>query len=385
MKTTNDTNKSKMCTYLIETVKHVEDNINEVKTTVNLYVHDMARDIIVSEVGPRFCDNISVRNTKTNDLLVLTAQDFVEWKKNVAIETVSDFVITSNSPVHRLNGDDYIDVVEYTYEIREMPAPSNRNKANLCLLEVYNTKNNQLLERKYFEEFQHMDNWARSAFHTSYEAKRNCRIVMNGVDVTAAYDYKTRSAYSRGYDAYTKARHTSYSIVFDKMHEDRVSRIGIVPREHGENTEFKCCFCGKTFTSPNARHYNGGVRPEFDEEGNPNYCCTKCFKHYVVTTYVFRLQGVFDDRPDYKHIPRGFPDKYNAYLQTLSIEELDELIKKEGLLKMIPSGLSTMDTMITFSQKEHKKREMRKARAAERARERREETKAAKLATKETK
>lgn len=52
MKTTNDTNKSKMCTYLIETVKHVEDNINEVKTTANLYVHDMARDIIVSEVGP---------------------------------------------------------------------------------------------------------------------------------------------------------------------------------------------------------------------------------------------------------------------------------------------------------------------------------------------
>jgi hypothetical protein len=201
---------------------------------------------------------------------------------------------------------------------------------------------------------------------------------MNGVDVTAAYDYKTRSAYSCGYDSYTKARHTSYSIVFDKTHEDRVSKIGIVPCEHGEKTKFKCCFCGETFTSPNARHYNGGVRPEFDEEGNPNYCCTKCFKHYVVTTYVFRLQGIFDDRPDYKHIPRGFPDKYNAYLQTLSIEKLDELIEKEDLRKMIPSGLSTMDTMLTFSQKEREKREMRKARAAERARERREEAKVAK-------
>lgn len=378
MKTTNDTNKRKMRSYLVETITHVKDSEKEIETTVNLYIHDMDRDIIVSEVGPRFCDNISVRNTKTNDLLELSAQDFVEWKKTVAVETMSDFVITANHPIHRLNGDDFIDVVEYTYEIREMPAPSNRNKANLCLLEVYNKKNNQLLERNYYEEFQYMHNCARAAFYKNYEAKRSCRIVMNGVDVTAAYDYKTRSAYSCGYDAYTKARHTSYSIVFDKTHEDRVSKIGIVPRERGEKTEFKCCFCGETFTSPNARHYNGGVRPEFDEEGNPNYCCTKCFKHYVVTTYIFRLQGVLDDRSDYKHIPRGIPDKYNAYLQTLSVEELDELIEKENLRKMIPSGLSTMDTMITFSQKEREKREWRKARAAERARERREEAKAGK-------
>lgn len=375
MKTTN---KNKMGTYLIETINRIEDREEKAVTTVDLYVHDMDREIIVSEVGPRFCDSISVRNSNTKAQLMLSVREFADWKKTVELEAIPDFIITASSHTHGLNGVDYTDVIEYTYEIREMPAPSNRNKANLCLLEIYNKKNNQLLERKYLEEFRYMDNRARSSFYMNYKAKRDCRIVMNGVDVTAAYDFKTRSAYSRGYDAYTKARHTSYSIVYDKTHNDRVSKVGIVPHERGEKTEFKCCFCGETFTSPNARHYNGGVRTEFDEDGNPNYCCTKCFKHYVVTTYVFRLQGAFDDRPDYKHIPRDFPDEYSAYLQTMSIEELDALIEKEDLRKMIPSGLSTMDTMVAFAQKERQKREYRKARAAERSRERREEAKAVK-------
>ena len=376
MKTTNINNK--MHTYLIETIKHVADREEKAVTTVDIYVRDMDREIIVSEVGPRFYDNVSVRNSMTNAQFVLSAQEFTDWKKTVELKAMPDFVITARSHAHGLNGVDYTDVIEYTYEIREMAAPSIRNKAKLCLLEIYNKKSNQLLERKYLEEFRYMDNWARSSFYTNYKAKRSCKIVMNGVDVTAAYDFRTRSAYSCGYSAYTKARHTSYDIVFDKTHADRIAKVGIVPHEHGERTEFKCCFCGETFSSPNARHYNNGVRPAFDEDGNPNYCCTKCFKNYVVTTYVFRLQGIFDDRPDYKHIPRDFPDEYSAYLQTLSMEELDALIEKEDLRKMIPSGLSTMDTMVTFAQKERQKRENRKARAAARARERREEAKAAK-------
>lgn len=376
MKTTNNTNK--MHTYLVETIKRVADREEKAVTTVDIYVYDMDREIIVSEVGPRFYDNISVRNSMTNAQLVLSAQEFADWKKTVELKDMSDFIITANSHAHGLNGIDYTDVIEYTYEVREMPTPSNRNKANLCLLEIYNKKNNELLERKYLEEFQYMDNWARSSFYQNYKAKRSCRIVMNGVDVTAAYDFKTRSAYSCGYSAYTKARHTSYDIVFDKTHADRIAKVGIVPHKHGERTEFKCCFCGETFSSPNARHYNNGVRPAFDENGNPNYCCTKCFKHYVVTTYVFRLQVIFDDRSEYKHIPRDTPDKYNAYLQTMSIEELDALIEKEDLRKMIPSGMSSMDAMVKFAQMERQKNENRKARAAERARERREEAKAAK-------
>ncbi len=333
------TNTNKLRTYLVETVKYTEERTDKIAITIHIYVHDMERESFVSNVGPRGHAKMAIRNTATGEQAELSASEFIAWKKTVELTEMSDYIITVNNYAFGMNGDTYTDVSEYTYEVREMPAPCNRNKANLCLLEVYN-KNDELLERKYLKGFQYMNYFAQLSFYENDKAKRSCRIVMNGVDVTAAYDFKTRSAYSCGYRAYTKARHTCYDIVFDKTHAKRITKAGIVPHKHGEKTEFKCCFCGETFSSPNARHYNNGVRPKFDEDGNPNYCCTKCFKHYVITTYVFRLQGVLDFRPDYEHIPRDYPDKYNAYLQAMSLDELDALIKKEGLRKLIPSGLS---------------------------------------------
>ena len=148
------------------------------------------------------------------------------------------------------------------------------------------------------------------------------------------FHYLTRGAYDVAYMTST-ATSAGVKITISKGYKSVIPKLGLVDTSKDANPEFTCCFCEKTFSGKRNKHSAGATRPKTNDEGTPNYCCSSCFKKYVVPMigYAYKLRLV-RGLPGYEDVPRDEKEIF-ASIQKMSLREIKDTIKREDIAELV--------------------------------------------------
>ena len=296
---------------------------------------------------PRYYDTATIINTLSNETFSLTKAEFNEWMVSLTPKKLVNYTIKIKHST-------------YKYEIRNMQVPSNHNIPKLLMLKVYDTEANALLGIwQYYNANEMYNKFGENEYFV--HPKTKYQFILNGFDVTPTFARKTRHMYRFISNQKPNSRSYSFSMFFDTTYARRIAKIGVVDAEKGENTEFKCVFCGETYKSQNSRHHTFGVRAKVNDKGESQYCCTKCFKNYVVTAHSLWMSMLIPCEDKYEDIPHASKEEYLDYLKSLSIEDWNAIIEKENLKETIPQTLSLILSTKDLNEEIYKEEEKRKA------------------------
>lgn len=230
-------------------------------------------------------------------------------------------------------GDSGICTTEYTFCTQQMNVPTQRKRAKLLILEIYNRKTKEIVISEAFVDINELDKFAYEYYRSDYEG-RKYDYYINGVNMNGYFHYLTRGAYDVAYMTST-ATSAGAKITIDKTYKSIIPKLGLVDTSKDANPEFTCCFCERSYSGKRNKHSAGATRPKTNDEGIPNYCCSSCFKKYVVPMigYAYKLRLV-RGLPGYEDVPRDEKEIF-ASIQKMSLREIKDTIKREDIAELV--------------------------------------------------
>lgn len=343
------------------------------RTEIDIQTTECINEVPRMGYGHRsICDTI-VHNLVTDEVSTYDYYAFLNWYHGQTLEEIANYRV-----VRSWFGSDYFKpdeecaetMVYYFTTAKRSEIPAGE-KNPLWKVEAYNEETGELIAL----------HWSSNSTLALYEIDKkilhwryeegivNCKVLVNGFDVSKHYYAKERMRYSLSTWRYCN----TINITID-THEYKAKAKG--------GASFVCCICGKEHPIEAGTYTPNPVHPDKDIYGQPNFCCMACYEKYVGG-----MRACYSDF----HLGKseiGALSNIDNWQQLreailgLSLEEMDSIIKQGGFLTSAMSRLRIEECKDAMRERG---RLRSKERARVRARERREETKATKLATKETK
>lgn len=362
--TTNASNENEMVYILNEIVTREYAG----RTEIDITVDDCAGKVpALNVISGHYERDVSVYNLATGEVTVFRYDEFIKWRNRQTLEELANYRIV------RVWDDDYhdyftmedcVETQEYYFTTAKRSEIPVEEKNPLWKVEVYNEETGELIALHWSGHstlaLYEID---KKILHWRYEeAVANCKVLVNGFDVSKHYYAKERNRYSLSTWQYCNTIHITIDTYSYKAKAKGCA-------------SFVCCICGKEHPIEAGTFTPNPVRPDKDINGQPNYCCEACYEKYVggmraCSSDIHLWKGKIDEL---SNVENGH--QVRAKLPSLSLSEMDSIIRQGGFLSSAMTRLRIEECMDAMRERG---RLRSKQRARVRARERREEVKAAK-------
>ena len=371
MNNTNATNENEM----VYILNHVVTREYAGRTEIDITADDCAGKVPSLDVlSGHWLRDISVYNLTTGEESVFGYKAFDKWRNGKTLKELANYrIMRVWDEDHRdyFTSENCVEIQEYYFTTAKRSEIPAEEKNHLWKVEAYNEETGELIALHWsgnstlalYEIYKKILHWRYE------EGIVNCKVLVNGIDVSRHFYANERKRYSISTWRYCD----TINITID-THEYKAKAKG--------GTSFVCCICGKEHPIEAGTFPTHPVRPDKDINGQPNYCCMACYEKYVGG-----MRACYSDF----HLGKseiGALSNIDNWLQLdeailgLSLGEMDYIIEQGRFLTSAMNRLRIEECKDAMRERGKLRS---KERARVRARERREETKAAKLATKETK
>lgn len=328
-KSTAEKNLSQKATYIVMTVKEVTEYTKSTSIAIDVEAFKTLGDIF--KFTPLSTpQKLTARKHSSNEEIQYDCTNYKMLISSLNESNIADYSLIKQNG---FTGNSATCTTEYTFCVQEIKVPTQRNKAKLLVLEIYNRKTAEVVINKAFVGFKELDKLAYEYYQSDYEG-RKYDYYINGFNMNGYFNYLTRDAYKVSYwPSYDTS--ASIRITIDKTYKSVIPKLGLVSSKKDEHSEFTCCFCERTFSGKRNKHSVGAIRPKTNAEGIPNYCCTCCFKKYVVPmiAYVNKLNFV-RGFPGYEDVPSDINEIFPS-IQKMSLREMQDIIKREHIDELV--------------------------------------------------
>lgn len=328
-KSTTKKSAPQTATYIVMTTKEVTELTKSTIIKIEVDAFETFSKLLKSNTIslPKV---ITAKRRSSNEEIKYDCTNYETLISSLSESNLEDYILITQSECSSA-GNKGICTTEYTFGTRQVPI--HRNRAKLFVLEIYNRKTSDIVISETFVDIKALDTFAYEYYRSDYEG-RKYDYYINGVNMNGYFHYLTRGAYDVAYKT-SLATSSGVKITIDKTYKSVIPKLGLVSSNKDENPEFACCFCEKTFSGKRNKHSVGGTRPKTNAEGIPNYCCTGCFKKYVVPmiAYAYKLRFV-RGLPGYEDVPRDEKEIF-ASIQKMSPREMQDIIKRENIAELM--------------------------------------------------
>ena len=336
------------------------------RTEIDIQTTECINEVPRMGYGHRsICDTI-VHNLVTGEVSTYDYYAFLNWYHGQTLEEIANYrIVRSWFGRDSFKPDEECaeTMVYYFTTAKRSEIPAGE-KNPLWKVEAYNEETGELIAL----------HWSSNSTLALYEIDKkilhwryeegivNCKVLVNGFDVSKHYYAKERMRYSLSTWRYCN----TINITID-THEYKAKGKG--------GASFVCCICGREHPIEEGTFPPHPVRPDKDINGQPNYCCEACYEKYVggmraCSANIHVWKGTIDELLDIDNVYQ-LGEKFPS----LSLTEMDAIIRQGGFLTSAMSRLRIEECMDAMRERG---RLRSKQRARVRARERREEAKAAK-------
>lgn len=335
-KSTTKENTPQIATHIVMTVKEVTEYSKNTYITIDVEAFETFGEIFkfTTLASPQ---KLTAKRRSNNEEIQYDCTNYAMLISSLNESNIADYILITQSG---FTGNSATCTTEYTFCVQQMNVPTQRKKAKLLVLEIYNRKTAEVVISKAFVGFNELDKFANEYYRSDYE-RRKYDYYINGVNMNGYFHYLTRGAYEV---TYTPSADTSAGIriTINKTYKSVIPKLGLVSSNKDENPEFTCCFCERTFSGKRNKHSAGTIRPKTNAEGIPNYCCTCCFKKYVVPMIAYINKLTFlRGFPGYEDVPSDSKE-ICAAIQKMSLGEMQDIIKREHIDELVLPTLEMM-------------------------------------------